>query len=129
MANQEPDRRQLLMQATTLIAGTAAAATLDTAEAQDTGADARLFPGFKVSKVQTSGATIHVVSGGQGPPLLLLHGAPQSHATWYKIAPALAKDYTLVIADLRGYGIAANPKGERITKTIPSAPWRSMASR
>ena len=101
MANQGPDRRQLLKQATALVAGTAAASS-NTLEAQDTGADARLFPGFQVSKVQTSGATIHVVSGGQGPPLLLLHGAPQSHVTWYKIAPDLAKDYTLVIADLRG---------------------------
>ncbi|HEX4594123.1 MAG TPA: alpha/beta hydrolase, partial [Bryobacteraceae bacterium] len=55
--------------------------------------------------------TIHVVSGGQGPPLLLLHGAPQSHATWYKIAPELAKDYTLVMADLRGYGDSSKPEG------------------
>jgi haloacetate dehalogenase len=110
MANQEPDRRQLLKHATALVAGTAAA-SLNTAEAQDAGADARLFPGFQVSKVQTSGATIHVVSGGQGPPLLLLHGAPQSHATWYKIAPDLAKDYTLVMADLRGYGDSSKPEG------------------
>src|ERR1700726_2437843 len=103
-------RRQLLRQATVLIAG-AAAGGVRTAQAQDAGADARLFPGFQVSKVQTSGATIHVVSGGQGPPLLLLHGAPQSHATWYKIAPDLAKDYTLVIADLRGYGDSSKPEG------------------
>ena len=110
MANQGPDRRQLLKQATALVAGTAAA-SLKPAEAQEASADARLFPGFQVSKVQTSGATIHVVSGGQGPPLLLLHGAPQSHVTWYKIAPDLAKDYTLVIADLRGYGDSSKPEG------------------
>jgi haloacetate dehalogenase len=109
MPNQEPGRRQLLQQATALIA--AAGANLKPAEAQDAGADAHLFPGFKVSKVQTSGATIHVVSGGQGPPLLLLHGAPQSHATWYNIAPDLGKEYTLVIADLRGYGDSSKPEG------------------
>jgi haloacetate dehalogenase len=110
MTNSGIDRRRLLHQATAVLAG-AATASLETAEAQDAGADARLFPGFQVSKVQTSGATIHVVSGGQGPPLLLLHGAPQSHATWYKIAPDLAKDYTLIIADLRGYGDSSKPDG------------------
>jgi haloacetate dehalogenase len=104
------ERRELLQQTAALIGG-ATLAGFGTVEAQDTGADARLFPGFKVSKVETSGATIHVVSGGQGPPLLLLHGAPQSHATWYKIAPDLAKDYTLVMADLRGYGDSSKPEG------------------
>ncbi len=83
---------------------------LNTVQAQDAGADARLFPGFKVSKVQTSGATIHVVSGGQGPPLLLLHGAPQSHATWYKIAPNLPR-ITRWLRDLRGYGDSSKPEG------------------
>jgi len=104
------ERRELLQKTAGLIGG-AALAGLGTAEAQDAGADARLFPGFKVSKVDTSGATIHVLSGGQGPPLLLWHGAPQSHATWYKIAPDLAKDYTLIIADLRGYGDSSKPEG------------------
>jgi haloacetate dehalogenase len=104
------ERRELLQQTAALIGG-ATLAGFGTVEVQDTGADARLFPGFKVSKVETSGATIHVVSGGQGPPLLLLHGAPQSHATWYKIAPDLAKDYTLVMADLRGYGDSSKPEG------------------
>jgi len=99
---------ELYRHATALVAG---AATLQTVQAQDAGADARLFPGFKVSKVGTSGATIHVVSGGQGPPLLLLHGAPQSHASWYKIAPDLAKDHMLVMADLRGYGDSSKPDG------------------
>src|SRR5579864_2577372 len=93
------DRRQLFRHATALLGATAAG--VDTISAQEASADARLFPGFQVSTVQTSGASIHVVSGGQGPPLLLMHGAPQSHATWYKIAPDLAKEYTLVMIDLR----------------------------
>jgi haloacetate dehalogenase len=108
--SQTVERRELFRKASALIAGTAVA-SLGTIHAQETGADARLFPGFKAAKVQTSGATIHVVLGGQGPPVLLLHGAPQSHATWYKIAPDLAKDYTLVMADLRGYGDSSKPEG------------------
>ena len=62
------------------------------------------FPGFKTFKVQTSGATINCVIGGQGPPLLLLHGAPLSHLSWRLITPELAKTYTVVAPDLRGYG-------------------------
>jgi haloacetate dehalogenase len=67
------------------------------------------FPSFAVSKVKTSGAEIHVVKGGQGPPLLLLHGAPQTHITWRLVAPILMKSYTLVIPDLRGYGDSSKP--------------------
>ncbi len=74
------------------------------------GGGAAFFPaGFTRSTVQTSGATINVVKGGQGPPLLLLHGAPQTHITWRLAAPLLAKDYTLVIPDLRGYGDSSKP--------------------
>ena len=49
--------------------------------------------------------------GGDGPPLLLLHGYPQTHAMWHKVAPALARDYTVVCADLRGYGDSSKPRG------------------
>lgn len=67
------------------------------------------FPGFSVSRVKTTGAEIHVVKGGQGSPLLLLHGAPQTHVTWRLVAPLLMRDYTLVIPDLRGYGDSSKP--------------------
>ncbi|HVJ10730.1 MAG TPA: alpha/beta hydrolase, partial [Burkholderiales bacterium] len=50
-----------------------------------------LFPGFRSRKVRTSGATINVVIGGDGPPILLLHGYPQTHAMWHKVAPLLAR--------------------------------------
>jgi haloacetate dehalogenase len=70
-----------------------------------------LFPGFKHRKVRTSGATINLVHGGKGPPVLLLHGYPETHAMWHKVAPALARDYTVVCADLRGYGDSSKPKG------------------
>jgi haloacetate dehalogenase len=68
-----------------------------------------LFPGFESRKVQTSGATIHTLRGGSGPPLLLLHGYPQTHAEWHKITPELAKHFTVVLTDLRGYGESSKP--------------------
>lgn len=73
----------------------------------------RFFPEFRSFDVKTGGATIHGVIGGSGPPLLLLHGAPQSHVSWRLVAPELAKDHTVVAADLRGYGdSSAPPDGE-----------------
>ena len=71
---------------------------------QNVGEMSKFLPGFTVSKVKTSGTTIHVVKGGQGPPLLLLHGAPMSHITWRFVGPQLAKQYTVIAPDLRGYG-------------------------
>jgi haloacetate dehalogenase len=68
-----------------------------------------LFPGFTSRRVETSGAAIHTVSAGSGPPVLLLHGFPQTHAEWHKIAPALARDFTVVASDLRGYGDSSKP--------------------
>jgi haloacetate dehalogenase len=104
------NRRTFLEQSTAaLIAGAAAtqAAAAQTADPTDT---TRFFPpGFKLSKVQTSGATINVMKGGEGPPLLLLHGAFFSHISWRLVAPELAKQYTLVIPDLRGYGDSSKP--------------------
>lgn len=70
-----------------------------------------LFPGFKAKRVRTRGATINLVHGGEGPPVLLLHGYPETHAMWHKVAPALARDYTVVCADLRGYGDSSKPRG------------------
>ena len=71
----------------------------------------RLFPGFKARNIRTSGARIHLVAGGDGPPVLLLHGYPETHVMWHKLAPALAREYTVVCADLRGYGDSSKPKG------------------
>lgn len=74
-------------------------------------ADATLFPGFAVHRIATSGAQIHCVVGGSGPPLLLLHGYPQTHAMWHRVAPELARHFTVVCADLRGYGDSSKPDG------------------
>ncbi len=68
-----------------------------------------LFPGFSTHRIDCNGCEIHCRSGGEGPPLLLLHGYPQSHAMWHKVAPDLSKHFTLVIPDLPGYGDSAIP--------------------
>lgn len=68
-----------------------------------------MFEGFTLSMIDTGEATIRVRHGGSGPPLLLLHGHPQTHVMWYKLAPLLARDFTVVAADLRGYGDSSKP--------------------
>jgi haloacetate dehalogenase len=100
------DRRELLKKAAALAAATAGAAAGSVEMAAQAEPDTlRFFPaGFKHEKVQTSGATINVVRGGDGPPLLLIHGAPQSHVSWHIVAPQFAKDHTVIMPDLRGYG-------------------------
>ena len=71
-----------------------------------------MFEGFTSRQITTSGTTINLVTGGSGPGLLLLHGYPQTHAMWHKIAPRLAQDFTVVAADLRGYGDSGKPTGD-----------------
>lgn len=72
---------------------------------------AGLFPGFASRRIATADAQIHCEIGGSGPPLLLLHGYPQTHAMWHRVAPALARRYTVVCPDLRGYGDSSKPEG------------------
>ncbi len=72
-----------------------------------------LFPGFRNLQVEVETAIhINTLVGGSGPPLLLLHGHPQTHAIWHKVAPALCERFTVVACDLRGYGDSSKPKGE-----------------
>lgn len=71
-----------------------------------------LFPGFRPFRVQASeGVTIAGVLGGAGPPLLLLHGHPQTHAIWHRVAPVLRRHFTVLACDLRGYGDSSRPQG------------------
>jgi haloacetate dehalogenase len=70
---------------------------------------ADFFPGFERRRIDTSGATVNLVTGGSGPPLLLLHGYPQTHVMWRKLAPRLAGEFTVVVPDLRGYGDSSKP--------------------
>ena len=71
-----------------------------------------MFEGFEQRRITTSGAEINLVVGGSGPPLLLLHGYPQSHVMWHKVAPLLAEEFTVVVPDLRGYGDSSKPPGD-----------------
>ncbi len=72
-----------------------------------------LFPGFTAHDIETDAdVRIHALTGGSGPPLLLLHGHPQTSAIWHKVAPALAERFTVVAADLRGYGDSSKPAGD-----------------
>ncbi|WP_349359641.1 alpha/beta hydrolase [Stappia sp.] len=71
-----------------------------------------LFPGFETQWLTGDGVEIFARIGGSGPPLLLLHGYPQTHAMWHPIAADLASRFTVVAADLRGYGASDAPRGE-----------------
>lgn len=69
------------------------------------------FPGFNRFRIATSGAEINGAVGGKGPPVLLLQGWPQTHLEWRHVAPVLAQHFTVVAADLRGYGDSSKPPG------------------
>jgi haloacetate dehalogenase len=83
-----------------------------------------LFEGFEKRRIETPEAEIELVRGGDGPPLLLLHGYPQTHAMWHLVATALAEDFTVVATDLRGYGDSSKPFGEEDHSTYSK---RAMA--
>jgi haloacetate dehalogenase len=68
-----------------------------------------MFDGFNQSMIDTGEAKIAVTHGGNGPPLLLVHGHPQTHVMWHRVAPRLAKHFTVVCPDLRGYGDSSKP--------------------
>ncbi|MFJ5383473.1 alpha/beta fold hydrolase, partial [Cupriavidus sp. CER94] len=70
-----------------------------------------MFEGFKTHRIDHDGVQIHAVVGGEGPPLLLLHGHPQTHVIWHKVAGELARHFTVVATDLRGYGDSGKPAG------------------
>ena len=73
---------------------------------------ADLFPGFATHWIATRAGRFFVRAKGDGPPLLLLHGYPQTHVEWHKIAPQLAERFTVVLMDLRGYGWSGAPRSE-----------------
>ena len=68
-----------------------------------------LLPGFEYRRMDVAGMTVSYAISGSGPPLLLLHGYPENHLMWRHVAPFLARDHTVVLADLRGYGDSGKP--------------------
>ena len=77
-----------------------------------------MFDGFDTRRVTVDGADLHARIGGEGPPVLLLHGFPQTHLAWHRVAPALAGRFTVVVPDLPGYGASrlAAPTTEALAK-------------
>ncbi len=71
----------------------------------------RVPTGFEYRRIATTGATINVAIRGKGAPLLLLHGYPETHHMWHKVAPALTEDFAVACAALRGYGDSSKPEG------------------
>ena len=84
-----------------------------------------MFEGFERARVRAGDVEINLVRGGEGPPVLLLHGYPQTHAMWHLVAPALAERFTVVAADLRGYGDSSKPFGSEDHATYSK---RAMAA-
>ncbi len=111
MSDNRVTRRDVLRQVGAVVAATALPGSASPEAQTPAGASPALkfFPGFKPLTLQVKGATINGAIAGQGPPALLLHGAPQSMISWRLVAPDLAKDHTVVVTDLRGYGDSSKP--------------------
>ncbi|WP_246486366.1 alpha/beta fold hydrolase [Kribbella qitaiheensis] len=71
-----------------------------------------MFDGFQLSQINVGEVSLRVRHGGSGPPVVLLHGHPRTHTTWYQVAPVLAKEFTVLCPDLRGYGQSDKPAAD-----------------
>jgi haloacetate dehalogenase len=68
-----------------------------------------MFDGFSLERIDVGDAVLRVRHGGEGPPVMLLHGHPRTHTTWHRVAPLLAAEHTVICPDLRGYGESSKP--------------------
>ncbi len=103
------ERRTFIEAMTLALAAGGVTTAAAAAEPAAAGNVVKHFPGFEPFRLDTSGATINGIKGGSGPPVLLLHGWPQTLAEWHIVAPLLAKDFTVIATDLRGYGDSSKP--------------------
>ncbi|HWF31408.1 MAG TPA: alpha/beta hydrolase [Solirubrobacteraceae bacterium] len=69
-----------------------------------------MFDAFSLERIDVGGAVLRVRHGGEGPPVMLLHGHPRTHTTWHRVAPLLAAEHTVICPDLRGYGESSKPQ-------------------
>jgi haloacetate dehalogenase len=79
-----------------------------------------MFEGFTLQRVDVGDAVLRVRHGGSGPAVLLLHGHPRTHVTWHMVAPMLARRFTVVCPDLRGYGGQSIDCGHHIAEEAPA---------
>jgi haloacetate dehalogenase len=106
---QNLSRRQVLQLAAAAAAWPMTGRAASAQATASSGSTLRFFPGLTSARVKTSGAEINLVHAGSGPPLLLMHGAPQTHVSMRLLAANLMKDYTVIVPDLRGYGESSKP--------------------
>lgn len=111
MSDNRVTRRDVLKQVGAVVAATALPGPASVEAQTGTGNSPvlKFFSGFKPLAIQVNGVTINGAVTGEGPPVLLLHGAPQSMLSWRLVAPELARDHTVVVTDLRGYGDSSKP--------------------
>jgi hypothetical protein len=88
-----------------------------------------MFEGFRLSTVDTVQASIRVRHGGSGPPLLLLHGSPQTHVMWHLLAPRLAEEFTVILPTCADTVTLPSPRAAKTTPGTPNALWHSIRSR
>jgi len=86
------------------------------------------FDDLRLSHITVGGISLRVRAGGSGPPLLLLHGYPETHLAWGLVAGHLAEEFTVVAPDLRGYGTAPSRRRCPVTRATANGPWRRTAS-
>ena len=84
------------------------------------------FPGFSKATIDLPDGPVRLRTGGEGPPLICIHGNPQTHAMWHLTAPKLAEHFTVYCPDLRGYGISPKPTHTTIMRPIPDEKWRRI---
>ena len=90
-----------------------------------------MFDGFTLEFITVGAVTLRVRHGGHGPPVVLLHGHPRTHATWHRVAPLLADRFTVVCPDLRGYGLStklAPLLGHHMAEEAPDALAQAIAA-
>src|SRR5881398_1142043 len=88
-----------------------------------------MFDGFALERIDVGEAELRVRHGGAGPPILLLHGHPRTHATWHRVAPVLAGRFTVVCPDLRGYGESSKPETTAGRSTVIRLPFGAAGPR